>query len=100
MPFFLTVQAKLQKSRHELCSLQVLLDKLKDADIPPLIDVFSKIGLSEIDTVDVLYESAYELTGELILSLMRAINQKLRFVVLQDSSLGKECFRFVTLPCT
>ncbi|OVA00996.1 WD40 repeat [Macleaya cordata] len=86
-------RAKLQKSCRELCSLQVFLDKLKDVDFPPLIDVFSAIDSSEIDTVDILHESPYVLNGELVLSLMRAINQKLRVVDLQDSSFGKDGLR-------
>ncbi|KAI3922369.1 hypothetical protein MKX01_006058 [Papaver californicum] len=86
-------KAKLQKSRREQCNFQVLLNKLKDIDVPPLIEVFSAVDLSEIDIVDILHESAYQLTGELVLSLMRAINQKLRVVDLQDSSFGKGCLR-------
>ncbi|RZC45181.1 hypothetical protein C5167_038121 [Papaver somniferum] len=86
-------KAKLQKSRRELCNFQVLLNKLKDIDIPPLIEVLSAVDLSEIDIVDILHESPYQLTGELVLSLMRAINQKLRVVDLQDSSFGKGSLR-------
>ncbi|XP_077233722.1 transducin family protein / WD-40 repeat family protein isoform X2 [Tasmannia lanceolata] len=87
-------QAKLRKSRHELCSLEIFLDQLRDVDFHPLLDVFSAIDSSEIDAVDMLHESSRVLfNGEHVASLIRAVSQKLRVVDLQDLSCGKSFFR-------
>ncbi|KAF8410159.1 hypothetical protein HHK36_002681 [Tetracentron sinense] len=94
------LKAKLQKSRHELCSLEVFLDHLKEADFPPLLDVFAAIDLSEIDAVDILHESSCVLSGENVLSLMRAVKQKLRVADLQDLLFGKEFLSSIVLSGT
>ncbi|KAF6142409.1 hypothetical protein GIB67_033836 [Kingdonia uniflora] len=82
-------EARLQQSRHELCILQLFLDQLKDVDFPPLLDAISETDFSEIDAIDILHESSSVSNGEYILSLMRAVNQKLRVVQLNDLSFGK-----------
>lgn len=81
--------AKLNKAQHKGCSLVVLLDNLKDADFHPVLDLFMEIDASEIDAVDIINRSACPLDGGYVLSLLRAINTKLRIVDLQDVSLGK-----------
>lgn len=87
------LKAKLLKSRHEQCNLQVSLDKLRDADLLPLMSLFSIIDSSEIDLVDILHGSLCILEGEKVLSLISALNQKLRIVDLCDSPLGKDDLR-------
>ncbi|KAG4398007.1 hypothetical protein GLYMA_10G259600v4 [Glycine max] len=87
-------KAEVKKSNHELCSLEILIDDLKDADIAPLFDLCMNFDASEIEAVDVRNESSCVLNGEYALSLMRAINQKLRVVHLQDPSFGKDFLRF------
>ena len=89
------MQAKIQKSSHEKCSIVVLLDHLRAADFSPLIDVFLEIDSSNIDAVDILHESPIILTEEYVLSMIRTINLKLRLVELRDVSFGKDFFRFV-----
>ncbi|XP_062176970.1 protein DWD HYPERSENSITIVE TO UV-B 1 isoform X2 [Alnus glutinosa] len=86
-------KAEVKKSRHEPCSLEIFLDHLKDIDFHPLLDTFMELDASEIQAVDVRNESSCVFNGECALSLMRAINQKLRRVDLQDLSFGKEFLR-------
>ncbi|XP_054786816.1 protein DWD HYPERSENSITIVE TO UV-B 1 isoform X2 [Prosopis cineraria] len=54
------------------------------------------LDTSEIEAVDLRNESTSELNGEYALSLMRAINQKLRVVDLQDLSFGKDFLRDIS----
>lgn len=89
------VQAEVKKSRQELCLLDILIDDLKDIDFAPLLDVCMNLDTSEIEAVDVRNESSCVLNGEYALSLMRAINQKLRVVELQDVSFGKDFLRYI-----
>ena len=95
--FSLTFQAEVKKSRHEVCVLEILLDRVKDIDFHPLLEVSMKISESEIEAVDVINESSCALTGEYALLLMRSINQKLRVVDLQDLSFGKDFLRYITV---
>nr|KYP75301.1 WD repeat-containing protein 5B [Cajanus cajan] len=90
------VQAEFKKSNHELCILDILIDDLKDIDIAPLLDLCINLDTSEIEVVDVCNESSCVLNGEYALSLMRAINQKLRVVHLQDLSFGKDFLRDIS----
>ncbi|KAB5541269.1 hypothetical protein DKX38_014243 [Salix brachista] len=86
-------KAEVKKSCNELCSLEIILDHLKDIDVPPLLDVCATIESSEIEAVDVRNGPSCTLKGECALSLMRTFNQKLRVVDLQDSSFGKDFLR-------
>ncbi|KAL5753089.1 hypothetical protein ACOSQ2_023596 [Xanthoceras sorbifolium] len=88
-------EAKIQKSCHEKSCFVVSLDQLKDADISPLIDVFLEIDSSDIDAVDILHKTLTPcfLNEEHVVSLMHAINQKLRVVDLSDMSLGNDMLR-------
>ncbi|KAL5706981.1 hypothetical protein ACHQM5_025085 [Ranunculus cassubicifolius] len=86
-------KAKLQKSSHEECSMQVFLDQLRDIDFLPLIHVFTVIDSSDIEAVDIIQESPCVLNGEYVLSLMHAVDQKLRRVDLHDLCLGKDFVR-------
>lgn len=81
-----------------MCSLVLFLDDLKDVDFHPLLDMFMEIDASEIDAVDILHKSSCFLNGEYVLSLLRAINQKLRVVDLQDMSFGKDFLLYVMEP--
>ena len=92
-----TMQAKVKRNNHEPCSMVVFLDRVKDIDFYPLLDLLMEIDASEIDAVDIFNESSCVLNGEYALSLMRAINQKLRIVDLQDLSLGKDFLRYVVM---
>ncbi|KAK7280288.1 hypothetical protein RJT34_25350 [Clitoria ternatea] len=89
-------KAEVKKSYHELCSMEILIDDLKDIDIAPLVDLCTDLDTSEIEAVDVRNESSCVLNGEYALSLMRAINQKLRVVDLQDLSFGKDFLRDIS----
>lgn len=89
------MQAEVKKSCQELCSLEILIDDLKDIDFSPLLQVCMNLDTSEIEAVDVRNESSCVLKGEYALSLMRAINQKLRVVDLQDLSFGKDFLRYI-----
>ncbi|KAL7236482.1 hypothetical protein ACSBR1_019722 [Camellia fascicularis] len=86
-------KAEVKKARRQLCSLVFSLDCLKDADFPPLLDIFMEIDTSEINAVDIFHDSSCDLNGEYVLLLLRAINQKLRVVDLRDLSFGKEFLR-------
>ncbi|KAK9287314.1 hypothetical protein L1049_015728 [Liquidambar formosana] len=86
-------KAEVKKSHHELCSLEVVLDNLGNTDFYPLLSVFMEIDASEIDAVDISNGSPCKLNGEYALSLMRAINQKLRVVNVNDWPLGKDFLR-------
>lgn len=89
------MQAELKKSCQELCSLEIFINDIKDIDFQPLLDVCMNLDTSEIEAVDLRNESSSELNGEYTLSLMRAINQKLRVVDLQDLSFGKDFLRYI-----
>ncbi|KAL7002881.1 hypothetical protein U1Q18_004040 [Sarracenia purpurea var. burkii] len=88
-------KAEAKKAHHQLSSLVVFLDDLKNADFLPLLDMFTGIDTSEIDAVDISHNSSCDLNGEYILTLLRAINQKLRVVTIRDASFGKEFLRYV-----
>ncbi|KAH1113552.1 hypothetical protein J1N35_006930 [Gossypium stocksii] len=96
-------EAKVQKSSQEKCKIVVSLNRLKNNDIPPLIDVFLALDLSDIDSVDVLdHGSTCVLNEEHILSLMNATKLKLRVIDLSSTSLKKDFLRdlwHVGLPC-
>lgn len=74
-----------------------MLDRLKDIDFHPLLDVVVDIEASEIEAVDIYNKSSGELKGEYALSLIRALNNKLRVVDLQDFSLGKDFCRYILM---
>ncbi|KAG1342049.1 hypothetical protein COCNU_05G002780 [Cocos nucifera] len=85
------LKVKHQKSHAEQCCLNIIIDQLKSSDFPPLIDVLSMSNLSEIDAVDICQKSSFILLdGEYVLSLLRAVNQKLRMIDLIDSSSWKD----------
>ncbi|KAJ9170607.1 hypothetical protein P3X46_018703 [Hevea brasiliensis] len=83
-------KAKIQKCCQKKCSIVVSLNQLKDDDISPLIDTFLAVDSSDIAAVDILHESPCNLNGEHIMSLLQAINLKLRVVDLQDVSLEED----------
>ncbi|KAK9106087.1 hypothetical protein Scep_022931 [Stephania cephalantha] len=64
-----------------------------DVDVPPLIETFSLMGSYEIDAIDIINESPCVLKRENVMSLMRAANQKLRVVDINDSYFGKDFLR-------
>ncbi|KAK7390962.1 hypothetical protein VNO78_19202 [Psophocarpus tetragonolobus] len=89
-------KAEVKKSNHDPCILEILIDDLKDVDIAPLLDLCMNFETSEIEAVDVRNESSCVLNEEYALSLMRAVNQKLRVVHLQDLSFGKDFLRDIS----
>ncbi|XP_028780579.1 uncharacterized protein LOC114751783 [Neltuma alba] len=89
-------KAEIKKSCQERCCLEIFIDDIKDIDFPPLLDVCMDLDTSEIEAVDLRNESTSEINGEYALSLMRAINQKLRVVHLQDLSFGKDFLWYVS----
>lgn len=90
------VQAKVQSSQNEKCSITVSLDQLKDADILPLKDVLMSSDSSHIHAVDLFLEFHSDLGTESVVDLMNGISAKLRVVDLQDLSVGKEFLRSVS----
>ncbi|KAL1296096.1 hypothetical protein HN51_056856 [Arachis hypogaea] len=90
------LKAERKKSCRELCSLEILIDDLRDIDFAPLLDICTDLDNSEIEAVDVRTESACVLNGAYALSLMRAIKQKLRVVNLQDLSVGRDFLRDIS----
>ncbi|GKU98879.1 hypothetical protein SLEP1_g11814 [Rubroshorea leprosula] len=87
------LKAKIQKSCQKTSNIVILLDQLKDTDIPPLIDVFQAIDASDIDVVDIIQESPSILNEDYLLSLMNAVKLKLRVVDLRNTSLTKDFLR-------
>lgn len=92
------IQAKLKNARHEVSSLVVLLDDLKDVDYYPLLDLLMEIDSSEIDAVDMINRSSCILSGESVSSLLRAVNKKLQVVDVRDISFGKDFLLYVVVP--
>lgn len=86
-------KARIRKLCHELCSLEIVLDYLKNIDFHPLFNVFMDINDSEIVAVDISNGSSCVLNGDYALSLMCAINQKLRVVDVHDWPFGKDFLR-------
>ncbi|KAF5961192.1 hypothetical protein HYC85_002401 [Camellia sinensis] len=85
-------KAKIQKSIHQKCNTVITLDDLKDADFSPFIDVFLPVDSSDIDAIDIIHESHCAINKDYVMSLLRAINLKLRIVDLQDMSLVDDFF--------
>ncbi|KAL3843875.1 hypothetical protein ACJIZ3_001278 [Penstemon smallii] len=83
-------KAKIKKARHEVSSLVVLMDDLKDVDFYPLHDLLKEIDTSEIDAVDMINRSSCALSGENVSPLLHAVNKKLRVVDIRDISFGKD----------
>ncbi|XP_012079350.1 uncharacterized protein LOC105639802 isoform X2 [Jatropha curcas] len=83
-------KATIQKFFQKKCTFEVLLNQLKNDDIPPLIDMFLAVDSSDIDAVDIVNESHCNLKEEYVLSLLRAIHLKLRVVDLQEMSLEED----------
>lgn len=89
-------KAEVKKSRQELCVLEIVIDDICDFDFAPLLDTCMNLDASEIEAVDVRNESSCLLNGECAFSLLRAINQKLRVVELQDVSFGNDFLRDIS----
>ncbi|KAI3769970.1 hypothetical protein L6452_01087 [Arctium lappa] len=88
-------KAELNKSNNEESSFVIFLDDLKGVDFHPLYNVFAQIDISEINSVDILQKSSCSLEGDSVLLLLRAVNQKLRVVDLQDRIFGKDFLLYV-----
>ncbi|KAG5528533.1 hypothetical protein RHGRI_029273 [Rhododendron griersonianum] len=86
-------EAKIQKSTQQKCNMAILLDCLKDADFPPLVDVFVEVNSSDIDAVDITQASHCSLSKDFVISLLDAINLKLRIGDLLDISLVDDFLR-------
>lgn len=95
LKLIMIVQAEVKKSRQELCVLEIVIDDICDFDFAPLLDTCMNLDASEIEAVDVRNESSCLLNGECAFSLLRAINQKLRVVELQDVSFGNDFLRYI-----
>ena len=77
--------------------MEIILDHLEDIDVPPLFDMCASIETSEIEVVDIRNGPSCALNGEYALSLMRAFNQKLQVVDLQDLPFGKDFLRYIVV---
>ncbi|XP_072978373.1 protein DWD HYPERSENSITIVE TO UV-B 1 isoform X1 [Typha angustifolia] len=97
------LKVKHQKLQLGHCCLEIFIDQLICSDLPPLIDALSGSSLSDIDAVDLYQKSSnISLDGEYVLSLLNAINRKLRIVDLMDWSFWKDILRDICqngTPC-
>lgn len=85
-------KAMVQKSTYQKCTILLYLDQLKDVDFSPLIDFFHTNESYMVDSVDVLHESHLS-NQDLMLSLTRAINKRLRVVDLQNMPFTEDFLR-------
>ncbi|XP_052197515.1 protein DWD HYPERSENSITIVE TO UV-B 1-like isoform X2 [Diospyros lotus] len=95
-------EAKIQKALHQKHNMVILLDCLRDADFPALVEACLAIDSSDIDAVDIIQKSHCILNKENVLSLMHTINSRLRIIELQDMSLVGDFLRDPyrdNLPC-
>ncbi|CAN4112127.1 unnamed protein product [Withania somnifera] len=96
------INCQVEKARHEVSSLVILLDDIKDTDFHPLLDLLTEADLSEIDAVDIINRSVCILSWEYLLALLRASSRKLRVVDLQDILFDKDFLLDLAqhgLPC-
>lgn len=77
------------------CSITILLDQLKDADLFPFTDLFRSNESDMIVIVDVLHESRNDLNKNSVLSLMHAISTRLRIVDIRDLPFEDEILRSI-----
>uniref|UniRef100_A0A7N0TWP9 U2A'/phosphoprotein 32 family A C-terminal domain-containing protein n=2 Tax=Kalanchoe fedtschenkoi TaxID=63787 RepID=A0A7N0TWP9_KALFE len=87
------IQVRTKKLRKETCSLDIHLDRLKDADFYPLHRLLMDVEASNIDAVNISNTSSCSLKGEYALLLMRAAGRKLGTVDLLDWPFGKSFLR-------
>ncbi|XP_031110213.1 uncharacterized protein LOC116014320 isoform X2 [Ipomoea triloba] len=80
----------LQKRIQQECTIVLSLDELEDSDLSPIIDALLKVHSFSVDAVDILCRSRSILNQEYVLSLMRAVDSKLRIANLQDMLLRKD----------
>lgn len=89
------MQVRNKKSRKDDCSLDIQLDRVKDADFHPLLNLLLDFEASEITAVNISNTSSCSLKGEYALSLMRAAGRKLNTVDALDWPFGKNFLRYV-----
>lgn len=83
---------------QEQCVLEISVDQLVNSDVPTLIDALSNINLFGIDAIDVRQRSScLQLDEDFVLSLLQAVNCKLRVIEFIDSSYLKKILRYVIL---
>ncbi|PKI71658.1 uncharacterized protein LOC116203566 isoform X1 [Punica granatum] len=82
-------KADAKRAHNGTCNLEIVLDQFKDIDFLPLLNVLMDVDESLIESVDIRNESSCMLSGEYALSLMRAVNKKLRNVDIDDFSFGR-----------
>ncbi|XP_039137281.1 uncharacterized protein LOC120274814 [Dioscorea cayenensis subsp. rotundata] len=95
-PSFLSSFLKLKNQTmcQEQCVLEISVDQLVNSDVPTLIDALSNINLFGIDAIDVRQRSScLQLDEDFVLSLLQAVNCKLRVVEFIDSSYLKKILR-------
>ncbi|KAD7479372.1 hypothetical protein E3N88_02508 [Mikania micrantha] len=86
-------KAMVQQITCQNCTIVILLDQLKNADLFPLIDLFCSNDSNALGNVDLLCESSNDLDENTILSLMYAINTRLRVVDIRDTPLKEDILR-------
>ncbi|KAL9224752.1 hypothetical protein vseg_000761 [Gypsophila vaccaria] len=79
--------------QYDQCILEISLDSLKDSDFLPLFDLLTNINNSDIDGVDVYNKTSCAINGGYVLSLLQAVDKKLRAVHLIELSLEKGFLR-------
>ncbi|KAK4785788.1 hypothetical protein SAY86_002477 [Trapa natans] len=82
-----------EKTRRGKYNLAILLDQLTNIDLLTLIDVIQSVDTFQLESVDILNETSCQLNAQLLMSLMRAADEKLNVVYLQDMSSGEDFFR-------
>ncbi|KVI08953.1 uncharacterized protein LOC112518830 isoform X2 [Cynara cardunculus var. scolymus] len=86
-------KAMVQKVTCQKCTIVIVLDQLKTADLFPLIDLFRSNESDALDTVDLLHESSGGLNEYPVLSLMHAISTRLHVVDIRDMPLKEDVLR-------
>ncbi|KAL8124975.1 hypothetical protein AgCh_012594 [Apium graveolens] len=85
-------KADAKKSINQKCIIEVILDRLQDTDIRPLLDVFFSFK-SEIEALTIQHTSSCFLNQDNIMSLIRGTNIQLRVLNLQNVSFSEDVLR-------
>ncbi|GKA29845.1 U2A'/phosphoprotein 32 family A [Tanacetum coccineum] len=84
-----------QKDACEKHTIVIVLDQLTNADLFPLTDLFRSNISDALDSVDLLQESSADLNDYPILSLLHAINKRLRVVDIREMLLKEDVLRSI-----
>ncbi|GJV95376.1 U2A'/phosphoprotein 32 family A [Tanacetum coccineum] len=88
-------EVMVQKDACEKHTIVIVLDQLTNADLFPLTDLFRSNISDALDSVDLLQESSADLNDYPILSLLHAINKRLRVVDIREMLLKEDVLRSI-----